>query len=207
MGLMTDYKDWCIPYGEKLAGRTHEEWVEEYTKWVFGPAPYPKQREGSLFVHADMENSPKARQENVQINKNDPIIVHVIGVNFVIGEKDGSGNLIRNEEDLLKCSNREEQADGPGKVELKNEEDESFADLSSCVEQIRPFPIKFNVDTNNPDLEKWDVPMKPANNVTGAWASQLLLLKIPQTGKYTLRFDAEGIPPYRSCGEYTINVS
>lgn len=204
---MTDYKDWCVPYGEKIGGHNHEEWLEEYTKWVFGPSPYPNQKEGSLFVHGDMENSDKLRRENVVIHKNDPIIVNVIGVNFILGEKDGSGNVITNEEELIKCCNREEQMDSPGKVEFKNEQDKSFTDLSSCVEQIRPFPIKFNIDEDNPDLEKWDVPMKPAGDVTGAWACQLLLLKIPQIGKYTLRFDAEGVSPFRSCGEYIIEVS
>jgi hypothetical protein len=203
---MADYKRWCVPYGQDLDGRTHDDWIKEFTKWVFGKQPpYPDRPGNPLFVHGDMENNNQPRKMQVKIYRNDPIIVHVIGANFVKGDKDREGNILNSDQEIKAACNVEEHDDEPGKVMLKEARDKEFQDLSSCVEQLRPEVFEFETDGSNSDLKKWDVPM-PEGPQRGAWACQLLLLKIPEQGEYVLNFNAKGVPPFESSAEYKIDV-
>src|SRR5206468_7381203 len=201
---MTDYKSWCLHYGQRLDNRTHDDWIKEYTKWVFGKEPpYPDRPGNPLFVHGDMRNDNLPRREEASIYKNDPIIVHVVGVNYVKGDKDREGNTINSDQEIIDACNAGEHENQPGHVMFKNVNDKDFTDLSSSVEQLRPEVFDFTADGSNSDLKNWDVPM-PSGPQRGAWACQLLLLKIPEQGEFILNFDADGLPPFRSAGEYKI---
>jgi hypothetical protein len=203
---MTDYKRWCLHYGQKLDNRTHDDWIKEFTRWVFGKQPpYPNRPGNPLFVHGDMKNNNQPRKTEVSIYKNDPIIVHVVGANYVKGDKDRQGNAINSDQEIIDACNAAEHDNQAGHVMFKNVNDKDFTDLSSCVEQLRPEVFEFDADGSNSDLKNWDVPM-PQGRQRGAWACQLLLLKIPEPGEYVLNFDADGLPPFRSAGEYKLKV-
>ena len=203
---MANYKSWCVPYGQDLAGLTHDEWIKEFTKWVFGKQPpYPKRKGEPMFIHGEMKNNNQPRRDEVNINKNDPIIVHVIGANFVEGDKDRNGKILKTDQDIKAACNAEAHYDDPGTVMFKEAKDKDFTDLSSCVEQLRPEVFEFEADGSNSDLRNWDDPM-PVGPRKGAWSCQLLLLKIPDEGKYELNFKAKGVPPFESSAEYKINV-
>jgi hypothetical protein len=203
---MTDYKRWCLHYGQKLDNRTHDDWIKEFTKWVFGKQPpYPDRPGNPLFVHGDMKNNNQSRRMQVSIYKNDPIIVHVVGANFVKGDKDKEGNTINSDQEIKDACNAGEHEDQPGNVQFKIANEKDFTDLSSCVEQLRPEVFDFEVDGSNSDLKSWDVEM-PKGPQRGAWSCQLLLLKIPEPGDYLLNFDAKCVPPFESRAEYKIDV-
>lgn len=205
--------EWCVKKPNKLAGLTHEEWLQEYTRWVFGPFPY--HRKGTpLFAHGNFNARTGCRREvnlkdgpdsSVTIFTNDPIILDVMNANFIISDIDRLGNIIQNEMDVLRALDFEDQMHSQGKVEFKSISDISFTDLSTCVEDVRTLPFEFLVSKYNPYLREWDVPM-PAGIQKGAMSSQLLLFKIPQAGEYFLKFEARSFSDFESCGIYQIIV-
>jgi hypothetical protein len=208
-----NYIEWCVKKPNKLAGRTHEEWLEEYTKWVFGPFPY--HRKGTpLFAHGNFKPRTGCRKEinlkdgpdsSVTIFENDPIILDVINANFIIGDTNQMGETIRSDRDIIRALNFEEEMHSRGKVEFKKINDESFTDLSSSVEQVRTVPFRFSVSKFNPFLGDWDVPMPPGSQ-RGVMSSHLVLLKIPKDGEYLLKFEARSYSDFESCGIYQIIV-
>lgn len=207
-----NYIEWCVKKPNKLAGRTHEEWLQEYTRWVFSPFPY--NREGTpLFAHGNF-NAMGCRKEinlkdgpdsSVTIFKNDPIILDVMNANFVIGDVNRLGDVIKNDNDIIRALDFEDQMHSQGKVEFKKIDDRSFTDLSTCVEEVRALPFQFSVSKYNPYLGEWDIPM-PYGTQRGAMSSQLLLFKIPEEGEYFLKFEARSFSDYESCGIYQIIV-
>lgn len=208
-----NYIEWCVKKPNKLAGRTHEEWLVEYTKWVFGPFPY--HRKGTpLFAHGNYNPRAGCRKEinlkdgpdsSVTVFTNDPIILNVMDSNFIIGDINRLGETIQNDRDIIRALNFEEEMHSRGKVEFKKINDKSFTDLSSCVEQVRTLPFEFSVSKYNPYLGEWDVPM-PHGTQRGVMSSQLLLLRIPKDGEYLLKFEARSFSDFESCGIYQIIV-
>lgn len=196
----------------KLAGLSHEEWLKEYTRWVFGPFPY--HREGTpLFAHGNF-NAMGCRKEinlndgpdsSVTMFKNDPIILDVMNANFVIGDVNRLGEVIKNDNDIIRALDFEDQMHSHGKVEFKKIDDRSFTDLSTCIEEVRALPFQFSVSKYNPYLGEWDIPM-PYGTQRGAMSSQLLLFKIPEEGEYFLKFEARSFSDFESCGIYQIIV-
>lgn len=206
------YIEWCVKKPNKLAGLSHEEWLKEYTRWVFGPFPY--HREGTpLFAHGNF-NAMGCRKEinlndgpdsSVTMFKNDPIILDVMNANFVIGDVNRLGEVIKNDNDIIRALDFEDQMHSHGKVEFKKIDDRSFTDLSTCIEEVRALPFQFSVSKYNPYLGEWDIPM-PYGTQRGAMSSQLLLFKIPEEGEYFLKFEARSFSDFESCGIYQIIV-
>lgn len=209
-----NYIQWCVAKPNKLGGLGHKEWLVEYTKWLFGPFPY--HRKGRpLFAHGNYNPRTGCRKEvnlvdgpdsSVTIFKNDPIILEVMGVNYIIGDADRSGDTIENDSDIIRALDFEDEMHSRGKVEFKNINDKHFTNLSSCIEHTRTDPFQFSVSKNNPYLAEWDVPM-PSGSHRGAMSSQLLLLKIPKVGEYLLKFEARSFSDFESCGIYQIIVT
>jgi hypothetical protein len=208
-----NYIEWCVKKPNKLARRSHEEWLEEYTKWVFGPFPY--HRKGTpLFAHGNYNPRAGCRKEinlrdgpdsSVTVFENDAIILDVMDVNYIIGDINRLGDTIQSDSEIIRALNFEEEMHSRGKVEFKKISDECFTDMSSCVEQVRTLPFEFTVSKYNPYLGEWDVPV-PHGTQRGAMSSQLLLLKIPKEGEYLLKFEARSFSDFESCGIYQIIV-
>jgi hypothetical protein len=209
-----NYLGWCIKKPNKLAGRTHEEWLMEYAKWTFGSFPYHRKGQ-PLFVHGNYNARTGCRKEvnlkdgpdsSVTIFKNDPIIVEVIGVNYIIGDADRLGKPIKSEEDIISALNFENEMHSDGKVMIKNIMDRHFTNISSCIDRVRTKIFRFSASKYNPYLQEWDIPM-PSGIHLGAFSSQLLLLKIPVSGEYLLKFEARSFSDFESCGIYQIIVT
>jgi len=209
-----NYLGWCIKKPGKLAGRTHQDWLMEYAKWTFSSFPYHRKGQ-PLFVHGNYNARTGCRKEvnlkdgpdsSVTIFMNDPIIVEVIGVNYIMGDADRLGKTIKNEEDIMCALNFEDEMHSDGKVMFKNIMDSHFTDISSCVERIRTKIFRFSASKYNPYLQEWDIPM-PSGSHLGAFSSQLLLLKIPVSGEYLLKFEARSFSDFESCGIYQIIVT
>jgi hypothetical protein len=211
---MSDYKSWVIKQGNKLKGRSHEDWLEDYTRFLFGNFPYHATG-NPLFIHGNIEPGTGCRKQvnlidgadtSVTIFKNDPIIVEVIGVNYIIGDHDRQGNIIQNEGQIARAFDFEESMHSPGKVGFKKITDVDYTNLSPFVVKTRTsIAFPFEASPYNPYLQKWDIPM-PVGDHMGAMASQLLLLQIPEEGEYLLKFEARSFFDYESCALYQINV-
>jgi hypothetical protein len=212
--IEVNYRNWCVTKPNKLGGRSHKEWLVEYTKWLFSAFPYHRKGE-PLFAHGNYNARTGCRKEvnlidgpdsSVTIFKNDPVILEVIGVNYIIGDADRFGNLIENDSDIIRALDFEDEMHSRGKVEFKNMHDKHFVNLSNFVEQTRTPPFQFSASKHNPYLADWDIPM-PAGSHRGAVSSQLLLLKIPKVGEYLLKFEARSFSDFESCGIYQIIVT
>ena len=125
--MAINYKDWCVDKNRRLLGRSPEQWLEEYTKWLFGPFPYHRTGE-PLFAHGNVKPGSGCRRQvnlidgpnnSVTVYEGDPIILEVIGVNFIIGDSDRLGNPIASEMDITTALDFEDQTHSEGKVEFK----------------------------------------------------------------------------------------
>ena len=208
-----DYSKWCLQKPNRLYGRTHEQWLEEYTRWKFGPFPYHRIGD-PLFASGNIKPNTGCRRHvnlidgpdsSIDIYENDPIILEAIGVNFIIGDADRSGNIITNDADILRAFDFEDTMHSKAKVEFKNIDDGNFVNLSRYVEQTRNLPFQFLASNYNPYLNDWDIPL-PVGDHRGAMSSQLFIMQIPAEGEYLLKFEAKSFFDYESCGIYQINV-
>jgi len=202
---MTDYYDWVVPYGQQLNGKTHEGWLKEYNDWVFGDS-YPAQPTGALILQGTVGSSA-ANNVSATINTNDAIVLHVIGANIIGVDYDKNGFKFDTDDRIRKGSDDSEQEDSVKYVDFRKTSDaeNSTTSLIRGVCQVKMAPVNTFVSPNNPDLSKWKPPM-PSGTQRSAWTSQLLLMKIPETGTYVLRSNAEGERPYAQIINCTINV-
>jgi hypothetical protein len=195
---MVDYRQWVQTSG-------HQQALREYNDWVFGPNPVFTPGDRNLFVHGNI-NSAAVRRETPTIGTNTLIIVHVVGVNFIIGDKDTRNNNVDTDPKVTAAVQFSAQnEDRKVSVEFKAKQVPNWTDLTDLVREVSYPPSNFIADPNNPFLQQWDDPMRP-NNQRGAWASKLLLLKIPDAGVFELRSDGTGIPPYRQQTHFEITV-
>lgn len=214
MGQNVKYDNWFIAKGGRLAGRTHEEWLVEYTKFLFGPFPYHAKGQ-PLFAHGNIEPGTGCRKQvnlidgpdtSVTVYRNDPIILEVIGVNYIIGDNDRQGNIIQTESQIGSAFDFEEKMHSIGKAGFKEIGDTSYENVShKVVSPVRTPVFQFEASQYNPYLSRWDIPM-PVGAHVGAMSSQLLLFSIPEMGEYLLKFEASSFFDYESCGIYQINV-
>jgi hypothetical protein len=196
---MVDYRQWVQTSG-------HQQALREYNDWVFGPNPVFTPGDRNLFVHGNI-NSAAVRRETPTIGTNTLIIVHVVGVNFIIGDKDSKGNDVDDDPKIqAACEYSAKNEDRLVSVQFKAKQDTTWTDLTGLVTEESTQPINFDADPNNPDLEKWDVPMPAKNNHRGAWTSKLLLLKIPVAGVFELKSHGTGVPPYLQKTHFEITV-
>lgn len=204
-----------------VQGSGYEEALRSYNDWVFGPNPVYRQGDRYLFIHGNI-NSAAVRHEIATVSTNTILVVHVVGVNFIIGDTDTQNNQLGDEQKVSQaCQYSAQNEDKKVFVRIKVKEEPtaeqtepideqtdlaSWTDLTDLVREVSYPPSKFIADPNNPDLNKWDNPMPPGEH-TGAWASKLLLLKIPQKGiVFELRSHGTGIPPYQQQTHFEIKV-
>jgi hypothetical protein len=197
--VVDDYTTWVQTSGKAQA-------LKAYNNWVFGPNPVNTTGADPLFVHGNI-NSPAVRSESATIKKDALIIVHVVGVNFIIGDKDSKGNDVDDDPKIqAACEYSAKNEDRLVSVQFKAKQETTWTDLTGLVTEESTQPFKFDADRNNPDLEKWDVPMPAKNNHRGAWISKLLLLKIPVAGVFELKSHGTGVPPYLQKTHFEITV-
>jgi len=183
----------------------HQEALRAYNKWVFGPNPVYTEGDPDLFVHGNI-NSAAVRSENPRISTNTRIVVHVVGVNYIIGDIDTKGNNVDSDQKVTAaCQHSAQNEDKKVSVQFKRKQDTNWTDLTDLVQEVDYPSSNFTADPNNPDLDKWDDPMRPGNQ-KGAWASKLLLLQIPVAGVYNLKSHGTGIPPYEQRTNFEITV-
>jgi hypothetical protein len=195
---MVDYRQWVQTSG-------HQPALRAYNGWVFGPNPVYTQGDPDLFVHGNI-NSAAVRSENPTIGTSTRIVVHVVGVNFIIGDKDTRNNDVDTDPKVsTACQFSAQNEDRKVSVEFKAKEDPNWTNLTDLVTEVSYPASNFTADPNNPDLNKWDVPMPPGNQ-RGAWASKLLLIKIPVAGVFNLKSHGTGIPPYQQKTNFEITV-
>jgi hypothetical protein len=158
-----NYLEWCVKKPNKLLGRTHEQWLEQYTRWLFGPFPYHRKGE-PLFVHGNYNARSGCRKQvnlkdgpdsSVTMFEEDPVIVEVMGANFIIGDVNRSDDAIKNDNDIIRALDFEDRMHSKGKVEFKKISDRLFTSLSSCVDQIRTLPFQFSASRHNPYLAQY----------------------------------------------------
>jgi hypothetical protein len=194
---MVNYMDWVVTSG-------YEQALKAYNDWVYGPNPANATGQ-PLFVNGII-GSPAVREESATINRGDPIIVHVIGANYILGDTDSKGNSIDNDSKIMQaCQHSAENEDFVGSVEFKAEQDPNWTNLTDAVQEVSMTPVNFNADPSNPHLNDWDFPMPPGEH-RGAWASKLLLLQIPEPGVFELRSHGKGIPPFEQNTYFKIKV-
>jgi hypothetical protein len=192
------YRQWVQQSGQQQALRA-------YNDWVFGPNPVYTQGDSDLFVHGNI-NSPAVRSENPTIGTGTRIVVHVVGVNFIIGDIDTRKNNVDNDSKVSAAVQFSAQnEDRKTSVRFKRKQDPGWTDLTDLVQEVSYPPSPFTADGNNPDLNKWDDPMRKGNQ-RGAWASKLLLLKIPVAGVFNLESQGTGIAPYAQNTKFEITV-
>ena len=211
---MGKYAKWFIDRGGRLAGRTHQDWLVEYTKFLFGSFPYHSKGQ-PLFAHGNIEPRTGCRKQvnlidgpdtSVTVYQNDPIVLEVIGVNYILGDNDRQGNIIQTESQISTAFDFEEEMHTDGKVGFKGIKDIKYENVSyKVVRPVRTPVFQFEASQYNPYLSKWDIPM-PVGNHVGAMSSQLLLFSIPDLGEYLLKFEASSFFDYESCGIYQIKV-
>jgi hypothetical protein len=222
----TDPRQWVLPSG-------YEEALEAYNTWVFGPSPVYKKGDENLFIHGNINNSA-VRQERPIVSKavtpttGTLIVVHVVGVNYIIGDTDTRGIFLDNKqkvkEALQYSAQKEDKKDfvriraREGLSEEQIQETEKQTDeeaeiagwtiLTDLVKEVTYDPSEFFPSVQNADLNKWDVPMpaEEGKSQTGAWASKLLLLRIPETGVFVLKSHGTGIPQYQQHTQFDITV-
>lgn len=197
---MANYSKWV----ETSQGQL-KRYLKEYNDWVFGARPYPEQKPGMLFVQGKIGSS-EVREESHDIKRGEPIIVHVIGTNFVIGDKDKRGDEIKDKNDIERACQDEEGDDGCEFVKIKGPGDEDWTSLDQYVDVVRSTPDKFYAD--NSDLNKWN-PKMDRGDRTGAWLSRLLVLDVPKTadpGVYELSCKGHGSDGYEQHAEFKITV-
>ena len=201
----------------------YEQALEAYNKWVFGPNPVYTKGDANLFIHGNI-NSSAVRQESATVGTNTLIVVHVVGVNFIIGDTDTRGIFLDDEQKIsaaLKFSAQNEDKKvfvrikdrgelTPEQTEPIDEQTEiaSWTDLTGLVREVTYPPSEFVPSLQNADLNKWDDPMpaEEGKSQKGAWTSKLLLLKIPVTGVFELKSHGTGIPPYQQQTHFEITV-
>lgn len=182
----------------------HEEALRAYNDWVYGPNPVNTTGQ-PLFLNGII-GSPAVRNESATINKDDLIIVHVIGVNYILGDTDTKGNQIDNDTKIIEaCQYSAQNEDLLGSVEFKGKQDTVWTDLTAGVAEVSMTPVDFNADPSNPYLNDWDDPMPPGPH-RGAWSSKLLLMQIPVAGDFELRSHGKGIPPFEQKTHFSIAV-
>lgn len=182
----------------------HEQALREYNDWVFGPDPV--NRTGNpLFVNGTIDGSA-VRSESATINTGDLIIVHVIGANYVSGDDDSKGSRVDNDTKIRDaCRHSAQNENRLVSVEFKAKSDPNWTNLNAGVEEVGMTPVNFYADPNNPYLNDWDVPMSPGDH-RGAWASKLLLMKIPVAGDFELKSHGTGVSPYEQKTHFKIRV-
>jgi hypothetical protein len=194
---MVNYMDWVRTSG-------HGQALQAYNDWVFGPDPV--NRAGNpLFVNGTIDGSG-VRNESATIYTDDPVIVHIIGANYCLREKDIKGNEIDTDTKIRQaCQHSAQNENQLVSVEFKAKQDSNWTNLNAGVEEVNLTPINFEVSTSNPYLKDWDVPMKPGSH-RGAWSSKLLLMRIPVAGDYELKFHGTGVQPYEQKAHFKIKV-
>lgn len=197
---MTDYSEWVIRNEGQLKG-----FLNEYNDWVFGPDPYPNQIPGKLFVHGNIGN-PKVRKESHDIKRGQPIILHIVGTNFVKDDKDRNGKKIERDDEIESACQDGERDDAVDFVKIKGPGEKDWTSLAGYVSVVRSQPHRFNAD--NSDLGKW-IPEMPSGERRGAWSSKLLVLRAPETantGVYELSCEGHAGDGYRQSADFMINV-
>lgn len=201
MAQEVDFMIWVQKLG-------HEQALKAYNEWVFGQNPVYTEGDKYLFIHGEI-NSPATRQGEATVNPNTVIVVHVVGVNFIIGDTDTQNNQLNDDPKVsAACQFSARNEDRRQSVNIKTKGGQNWTDLTNLVEEVTYTPDRFTADPNNPDLKKWDVEM-PEGPQRGAWASKLLLLKAPtdQVGKdFELKSHGTGIPPYQQKTHFEIKV-
>jgi hypothetical protein len=200
MWLMTNYSEWVNTNEGQLKG-----FLKQYNDWVFGADPYPKQKPKMLFVHGSI-GSPEVREESHDIKRGEPIIVHVIGTNFVKEDRDANGNIINDDNQIIRACQDEEGTDQCDFVKIKGPGDKDWTSLAQHVSVVRSTPDRF--DANNSDLDKWKPEMRRGDR-RGAWSSKLLVLEVPETantGVYELSCGGHGSDDYRQRADFKITV-
>jgi hypothetical protein len=194
---MINYMEWV-----KTSGL--EEALRAYNDWVYGPNPVNITGQ-PLFVNGII-GSPAVRSESATINRGDPVIVHVIGVNYILGDTDTKGNHIDNDTKIIEaCQYSAQNEDLLGSVEFKGKQDTGWTDLTASVAEVSIPPVDFNAHPSNPYLNDWDDPMPPGPH-RGAWSSKLLLMHIPVAGEFELRSHGKGVPPFEQKTHFKIKV-
>jgi hypothetical protein len=199
---MTDYSEWANKYNEgQLKG-----FLKEYNDWAFGEN-HPNQIPGKekVFIHG-LIDSPNARKDEAPIKRGKPIIVHVIGTNFVKGDRDAGNRPIENDEQITRACQDDAGNDGVNYVRIKGPGENDWTNLDQYVLTVKSPPNKFTA--NNPDLGKWRPPMPPGEQ-RGAWLSKLLVLQVPQkanTGVYELECQGHASKDYVQTAHFKINV-
>ena len=201
---MTNYSEWVVKNEGKL-----KAFLKEYNDWVFGDQYYPNQKPGMLFVQGNV-NDPTAREESHTVKRGEPIIVHVLGTNFIKSEIVSNGIEIGEEEDdkIMRHCRDEEGTDHCDNVRIKGPGDKAWADLDEHVVQVRTSPGNFTASAKNPDLDKWNPPM-PSGPQRGAWSSKMLVLEVPETaetGIYELISNGRGSNNYEQRAKFKITV-
>ena len=197
---MTNYGEWVNTNEGQL-----KAFLKEFNDWVFSNNPYPSQKPGKLFLQGKI-GDPGVRQESHDINRGEPIIVHVVGTNFIKGDNDRRGNRIDDDNQIKAACQDEEGDDGVDFVKIKRQGDTDWTHLDEFVKIVRSSPDDFGA--NNSDLGKWKPPMT-AGRLRGAWSSRLLALKVPEeaeTGVYELSFEGHGSNNYRQRGNFNITI-
>lgn len=178
--------------------------LKEFNDWVYGDEFYPNQKPGMLFVQGNI-NNPAVRKESHTIKSGEPIVVHVIGTNFIKKDRDGSGKEVDDDNRIGRACQDEEGTDLCDFVKIKGPGDKDWTDLNEHVVQVRTSPDDFTASANNSDLGKWNPPM-PSGPQRGAWSSKMLVLKLSDPGVYELSSQGHGSNDYRQRADFTITV-
>jgi hypothetical protein len=198
----------AVSYRQWVQGSGHQQALRAYNDWVFGPNPVFNKGDPNLFIHGEI-NSPAVRQEAATIDTNTLIVVHVVGANFIIGDKDSSNNDVDADPKVsAACQFSARNEDRKVSVEFKGQADPNWTNLTDLVTEASYPPSNFTASPQNPYLGKWDVPM-PSGNQRGSWASKLLLLKVPPAGRgkvFELKSHGTGIQPYQQKTHFEISV-
>lgn len=202
----------------------YEEALVAYNNWVFGQNPVYTEGMQNLFIHGNI-NSSAVRRESATVGKGTLIVVHVVGVNYIIEDTDTRGIFLddvqkvsaackysaQNEDKKVFVRIRAREGLSEEQIQTTEEQTDEEAEiagwtiLTDLVKEVTYTPSKFNADPQNSDLNKWDDPMRQGDQ-TGAWASKLLLLKIPVTGVFELKSHGTGIPQYQQHTHFEITV-
>jgi hypothetical protein len=178
--------------------------LKEFNEWVFGDEYYPNQKPGMLFVQGNI-NDPAVRKESHTIKSGEPIIVHIVGTNFIRKDRDSSGKEIDDDNKIRRACQDEEGADQCDFVKIKGPGDKDWTDLKEHIVHVRTSPEDFTASANNPDLGKWNPPMPPGRQ-RGAWSSKMLVLKLPDPGVYELSYEGHAANDYRQLADFKITV-
>ena len=178
--------------------------LQEFNDWVFGDEFYPNQKPGRLFVQGNI-NNPAVRKESHTIKRGEPIIVHVVGTNFIKNDKDSNSKEVDDDNKIGRACQDEEGADHCDFVKIMGPGDKDWTDLNEHVVQVRTPPADFTASANNSDLGKWNPPM-PSGSQRGAWSSKMIVLKLSDPGVYELSFQGHAANGYRQLADFAITV-